>query len=89
MYGTTKFFLENFGLQDLSQLPPLREFKELGESEQALLPIEAESLVVFKTIQHSDSGDLPITGDCVEGEAAVAFEAETNGALIEEPVEQA
>jgi len=44
MYGTTKFFLEHFGLQDLSQLPPLREFKELGESEQARLPIEAESL---------------------------------------------
>lgn len=40
MYGTTKFFLEHFGLQDLTQLPPLREFKELGEAEQALLPIE-------------------------------------------------
>ena len=49
MYGTTKFFLEHFGLQDLSQLPPLREFKELGESEQALLPIEEESLVVVET----------------------------------------
>src|SRR5215475_9787038 len=43
MYGTTKFFLEHFGLQDLSQLPPLREFKELGETEQAMLPIEAET----------------------------------------------
>jgi segregation and condensation protein B len=42
MYGTTKYFLEHFGLNDLSQLPPLREFKELGESEQALLPMEAE-----------------------------------------------
>jgi segregation and condensation protein B len=40
MYGTTKFFLEHFGLKDLSSLPPLREFKELGESEQAHLPIE-------------------------------------------------
>jgi segregation and condensation protein B len=40
MYGTTKFFLEHFGLQDITQLPPLREFKELGEAEQALLPIE-------------------------------------------------
>jgi segregation and condensation protein B len=40
MYGTTKFFLEHFGLQDLTQLPPLREFKELGEAEQAQLPIE-------------------------------------------------
>ena len=40
MYGTTKFFLEHFGLRDLSQLAPLREFKELGESEQAMLPID-------------------------------------------------
>ena len=45
MYGTTKFFLEHFGLQDLSQLPPLREFKELGEAEQALLPIEETTMV--------------------------------------------
>ena len=37
MYGTTKFFLEHFGLNDLSQLPPLREFKELGESERSML----------------------------------------------------
>jgi segregation and condensation protein B len=43
MYGTTKFFLEHFGLQDITQLPPLREFKELGEAEQALLPIEQET----------------------------------------------
>lgn len=40
MYGTTKFFLEHFGLKDLSSLPPLREFKELGEGEQARLPVE-------------------------------------------------
>ena len=46
MYGTTKFFLEHFGLQDLSQLPPLREFKELGEAEQALLPIEETTRVM-------------------------------------------
>jgi segregation and condensation protein B len=88
MYGTTKFFLEHFGLQDLSQLPPLREFKELGDSEQALLPIEEESLVVFKTPQPPDSRDLPITSDLAEGEAMVAFEAETSGAFHEEPVEQ-
>jgi segregation and condensation protein B len=40
MYGTTKFFLEHFGLNDLAQLPPLREFKELGDSEQSLLPMD-------------------------------------------------
>jgi len=40
MYGTTKFFLEHFGLNDLTQLPPLREFTELGESDQSLLPMD-------------------------------------------------
>lgn len=75
MYGTTKFFLEHFGLQDLSQLPPLREFKELGESEQALLPMEEESLA------------FPVTRDLADGETATTLEAETDGALLEEPVE--
>jgi len=88
MYGTTKFFLEHFGLQDLSQLPPLREFKELGESEQALLPIEEESLAVVETSETLSSEEFPVTSDLAEGEAVVAFDAETNGALIEEPVEQ-
>jgi segregation and condensation protein B len=88
MYGTTKFFLEHFGLQDLSQLPPLREFKELGESEQAQLPIENESLEVVETSETLYSEDISSTSDLAEGEAVEAFDAETNGALIEEPVEQ-
>lgn len=46
MYGTTKFFLEHFGLRDLSELPPLREFKELGEPEQGSLPVGDEPLVI-------------------------------------------
>jgi segregation and condensation protein B len=86
MYGTTKFFLEHFGLQDLSQLPPLREFKELGESEQALLPIEEESV---ETSEMSSSEEFSTTSDLQEGETAMAFETETNGALVNEPVEQA
>lgn len=86
MYGTTKFFLEHFGLQDLSQLPPLREFKELGESEQALLPIEEESV---ETSEMPSSEEFSITSDLQEGETAMAFETETNGALVNEPVEQA
>ncbi|MEK7349294.1 MAG: SMC-Scp complex subunit ScpB [Nitrospirota bacterium] len=88
MYGTTKFFLEHFGLQDLSQLPPLREFKELGESEQALLPIENESLEVVETSETLYSEDIRITSDLAEGEAVEAFDVETNEALLEEPVEQ-
>ena len=89
MYGTTKFFLEHFGLQDLSQLPPLREFKELGESEQALLPIEEESLEMVETSETRSFEEPSATNGFAEDEAAVAFEVETNEALLEEPVEQA
>ena len=89
MYGTTKFFLEHFGLQDLSQLPPLREFKELGDSEQALLPIEEESLGVVETSETRSFEESSATNDLAEDEAAVDFEVETNGALLEEPVAQA
>lgn len=46
MYGTTKYFLQHFGLRDLSALPPLREFKELGDSEQAMLPVEDDACMV-------------------------------------------
>jgi segregation and condensation protein B len=38
MYGTTKYFLQHFGLCDLAELPPLREIKELGDAAQVLLP---------------------------------------------------
>jgi segregation and condensation protein B len=72
MYGTTKFFLEHFGLGDLSQLPPLREFKELGEAEQALLPIEHEAAEVCQPVAMTDQ----------------ELESWEPQALIPEPVEQ-
>lgn len=63
MYGTTKLFLQQFGLSDLSQLPPLREFKELGEAEQAMLPVEdglqigdQETVAASSPDESSDAG---------------------------------
>lgn len=56
MYATTRSFLEHFGLRDLSDLPPLREFKELGQSEQASLPVGDEPLVIETSSRGEDSG---------------------------------
>jgi segregation and condensation protein B len=97
MYGTTKFFLEHFGLNDLSQLPPLREFKELGESEQALLPMDeaapasAEAAVVgdlAKSIEALGEDERPVSGD----ESLIELKAEEELKIAEEfdrePVEQ-
>lgn len=58
MYGTTKQFLQHFGLRDLSELPPLREFKELGEAEQAMLPVGEDPMVVGEA-EPSAQDDLP------------------------------
>lgn len=60
MYGTTKAFLEHFGLRDLTQLPPLREFKELGESEQAMLPIEESESLGAEAV--SETMEMPVEG---------------------------
>ncbi len=38
LYGTTKQFLQAFGLKDLSDLPALRDIKELKEAEPLTLP---------------------------------------------------
>ena len=72
MYGTTKYFLEHFGLKDLSELPPLREFKELGESEQALLPVDDNLL----NVSHDDAAGMDVAGgQPIEPEASSESEA--------------
>jgi segregation and condensation protein B len=44
LYGTSKQFLQRFGLRDLRDLPPLKELKDLGSPEQFSMdfPFEAE-----------------------------------------------
>lgn len=42
MYGTTKQFLQAFGLKDLADLPALRDIKELKEAEPLTLPNQDE-----------------------------------------------
>ena len=80
MYGTTKFFLEHFGLRDLSQLPPLREFKELGESEQAMLPMEEEELP--EETRPSPEGDG--MGEETDERTVISSDAEQLEPLLEE-----
>ncbi len=98
MYGTTKFFLEHFGLNDLAQLPPLREFKELGEAEQALLPMD-DALPVVVDEAATDNVAKSIEGVCEEtlsmneAESPVEIKADDelkgHKELAGEPVKQA
>jgi len=43
LYGTGKQFLQRFGLADLRDLPPLKEFKDLGASESLMLELPFDS----------------------------------------------
>ena len=76
MYGTTKVFLEHFGLRDLSQLPPLREFKELGESEQVMLPIDESAGVGPEAV--SPTAEIALEEN-VEGSNGSVERFEVNG----------
>jgi segregation and condensation protein B len=96
MYGTTKFFLEHFGLSELSQLPPLREFKELGESEQAMLPMEhAEEPVSEAVAEPIETGDQLLMSEQgnpsldLEETAEPVESLKTVDDYVGEPVEQA
>jgi len=63
MYGTTKLFLQQFGLSDLSQLPPLREIKELGDGEQATLPVEdGLQIAACEAVAAGPPGERPGAG---------------------------
>jgi segregation and condensation protein B len=76
MYGTTKFFLEHFGLRDLAQLPPLREFRELGESEQAMLPIDETVEVGSEPLRQAPEASTETEGG-FEGDAVVQMNGAT------------
>ncbi len=65
MYGTTKLFLQRFGLRDLSSLPPLRDMKELGESETLPLPLDHSP-----TSDNGDTSDPDAASDQHEDDTA-------------------
>lgn len=92
MYGTTKHFLEHFGLRDLSELPPLQEFKELGEGDQSSLledmmvgntDAEGTGLVEAPELaMDAAAPDMPLDTDAMsEAEAATEGTAETETAI--------
>ena len=83
MYGTTKFFLEHFGLRDLSQLPPLREFKELGESEQAMLPIDEVVAVDGEPVTQSTEAVVEGLSDDMDEPVALLEPADEAGQTSE------
>lgn len=71
IYGTTRKFLEVFNLKDITDLPNIRELKELHQQQELLEPelFETEAM-------EQDPADEPENGEIVE-------EAETKNAASE------
>jgi segregation and condensation protein B len=62
LYGTTKDFLEVFGLPDLQALPPLAELSEgaealMAQEESAAEPVDAETVAAVDVEAPGDSSD--------------------------------
>lgn len=69
LFGTTKGFLDYFGLKRLDELPPLSELKDIGELEPQL-QLDRDTLPV---------GDIAQAGaDAADADAAPAADTDTN-----------
>lgn len=66
LYGTTRVFLDYFGLASLEELPTLAEIRELSEFEPEL-PLGEDDEVAAAILDEGESGDEEETGDGVEG----------------------
>ncbi|GJL55678.1 MAG: hypothetical protein NPIRA02_28100 [Nitrospirales bacterium] len=58
LYGTSKQFLQRFGLRDLRDLPPLKEIQELGNPVTLALPFH-DGDAPSETASAESNGDLP------------------------------
>ncbi|WP_447971333.1 SMC-Scp complex subunit ScpB [Nitrospira sp. M1] len=58
LYGTSKQFLQRFGLRDLRDLPPLKEIQDLGNPVTLALPFD-EGEAPSDTASTEGNGDLP------------------------------
>ncbi|WP_369939074.1 SMC-Scp complex subunit ScpB [Xanthomonas medicagonis] len=70
LFGTTKGFLDYFGLKRLDELPPLSELKDIGELEPQL-QLDRDTLPVGDIAQAgadgADAGTAPTDADAAEG----------------------
>src|SRR5688572_29308785 len=61
LFGTTKVFLDYFGLKRLDELPPLSELKDIGELEPQLqFEPEAAASLPVGDMPMGDAGDIDI-----------------------------
>lgn len=75
LYGTTKAFLDYFGLKRLDELPPLSELKDIGELDPQL-PLDPDNAPVQAGLAAAGADDAPADDT---GDGAAASDAEGVG----------
>lgn len=87
MYGTTKEFLQYFGLKDLSELPTLKEFQEFEVPEPSEYTPDSEAETpISETAGHEEAAETDAAAQD-EAQAAEAIET-TPEPVAEEPVDE-
>jgi len=88
LFGTTKAFLDYFGLKRLDELPPLSELKDIGELEPQLqfdnvidpTPIEAGGLGVEPGVESADAANTDdLAGDTDDLSASESEDNQVEG----------
>ncbi len=69
LYGTTRGFLDYFGLKRLDELPPLSELKDIGELEPQL-PLDPDTVPAQAGIAADPDGHAGTDADAGRGSAA-------------------
>lgn len=83
LFGTTKGFLDYFGLKRLDELPPLSELKDLGELEpQFQFEPEAGPQAALPPEQVASDPDAPVPHDEAETEEDTAHVTEDDDAQM-------
>lgn len=85
LYATSPFFMQYFGIKDMTDMPKLKEFEELAEDHLEQFKIHQSQQQSDDAEQKSESG--PLLEGSEEGEDQAA-EASTNGFGQEETSQQ-
>ncbi|HEV8692724.1 MAG TPA: SMC-Scp complex subunit ScpB [Lysobacter sp.] len=94
LFGTTKAFLDYFGLKRLDELPPLSELKDIGELEPQLqfdnvltdpTPIEAGGIASEVGVEILDASDEASNDEAGNDETVAADETTIGDSTKEDP----
>ena len=83
LYGTTKGFLDYFGLKRLDELPPLSELKDIGELEPQL-QFDGDVPVPVGAISQGGVGTTPETADAMGDGTRTDTADETTSEMTED-----